>query len=105
MTTPPDPFAGAPQAAASTGWLGHPKPLTRLFTTEMWERFGYYGMRALLTLYLTKHFVLGDHAATGLYGGYTALVYLTPLVGGLVADQFLVSKRSVRFGAGLMALG
>lgn len=88
-----------------TGWFGHPPQLARLFTTEMWERFGYYGMRALLTLYLTKHFVLGDHAATGLYGGYTALVYLTPLVGGLVADQFLGSKRSVRFGAALMALG
>ena len=87
------------------GWLGHPRQLSRLFTTEMWERFGYYGMRAMLTLYLTKHFVLGDHAATGLYGGYTALVYLTPLLGGLVADQFIGSKRSVRFGAGLMALG
>jgi len=66
---------------------------------------GFYGMRALLTLYLTKHFVLGDHAATGLYGGFTALVYLTPLAGGLVADQYLGSKRSVRFGAILMALG
>src|SRR3954470_16644633 len=86
-------------------WFGHPRQLARLFTTEMWERFGYYGMRALLTLYLTKHFVLGDHAATGLYGGYTALVYLTPLVGGLIADQYLGSKRSVKFGAILMAIG
>jgi POT family proton-dependent oligopeptide transporter len=88
-----------------TGWFGHPRPLARLFTTEMWERMGFYGMRALLTLYLTKHFVLGDRAATGLYGGFTALVYLTPLVGGLIADQYLGSKRSVRFGAALMALG
>ena len=71
----------------------------------MWERFGYYGMRALLTLYLTKHFVLGDHASTGLYGGYTALVYLTPLIGGFIADQYLGSKRSVKFGAILMAIG
>jgi len=92
-------------SSTNTGWLGHPRQLSRLFTTEMWERFGYYGMRAMLTLYLTKHFVLGDRAATGLYGGYTALVYLTPLLGGLVADQFIGSKRSVRFGAGLMALG
>ncbi len=86
-------------------WMGHPAQLARLFSIEMWERFGFYGMRALLTLYLTKHFVLGDHAATGIYGGYTALVYLTPLAGGLVADQYLGSKRSVKFGALVMAAG
>lgn len=86
-------------------WFGHPRQLARLFTTEMWERFGYYGMRALLTLYLTKHFVFGDRAATGLYGGYTALVYLTPLIGGYLADQYLGSKRAVKFGAIVMALG
>jgi POT family proton-dependent oligopeptide transporter len=86
-------------------WFGHPRQLARLFTTEMWERFGYYGMRALLTLYLTKHFLFSDSQATGLYGGYTALVYLTPLVGGLIADQYLGSKRSVKFGAIVMALG
>jgi POT family proton-dependent oligopeptide transporter len=71
----------------------------------MWERFGYYGMRALLTLYLTKHFLFSDQQATGLYGGYTALVYLTPLVGGLLADQFLGFKRAVKFGAIIMAIG
>src|SRR4051794_27514735 len=86
-------------------WFGHPRQLARLFTTEMWERFGYYGMRALLTLYLTKHFLFSDSQATGLYGGYTALVYLTPLIGGLLADQFLGSKRAVKFGALIMALG
>lgn len=91
--------------AAEGTWFGHPKPLFWLFGTEMWERFGYYGMRALLTLYLTKHFILGDRASTGLYGGYTALVYLTPLVGGLLADQYLGSKRAVRFGALMMAVG
>jgi POT family proton-dependent oligopeptide transporter len=71
----------------------------------MWERFGYYGMRALLTLYLTKHFLFSDQQATGLYGGYTALVYLTPLIGGFLADQYLGSKRSVKFGAIVMAIG
>jgi POT family proton-dependent oligopeptide transporter len=91
--------------AAEESWFGHPRQLARLFTTEMWERFGYYGMRALLTLYLTKHFVFGDRAATGLYGGFTALVYLTPLVGGYLADQYLGSKRSVKFGAIIMAIG
>ena len=91
--------------AAEETWFGHPRQLARLFTTEMWERFGYYGMRALLTLYLTKHFVFGDREATGLYGGFTALVYLTPLVGGYLADQYLGSKRSVKFGAIMMAVG
>ncbi len=86
-------------------WFGHPRQLARLFSTEMWERFGFYGMRALLTLYLTQHFLFGDRAATGLYGGYTALVYLTPLVGGYLADQFLGSKRAVKFGAILMSIG
>ena len=91
--------------AAEKTWFGHPPQLARLFTTEMWERFGYYGMRALLTLYLTKHFVFGDREATGLYGGFTALVYLTPLIGGYLADQYLGSKRAVKFGAVLMSLG
>ena len=86
-------------------WFGHPRQLARLFTTEMWERFGYYGMRALLTLYLTKHFLFSDQTTTGLYGGFTALVYLTPLIGGFVADHYLGSKRSVKFGAILMSLG
>src|SRR3954471_5420620 len=86
-------------------WFGHPRQLARLFTTEAWERFGYYGMRALLTLYLTNYFLFSDEAATGLYGGFTALVYLTPLIGGLVADRYLGSKKSVKYGAILMSLG
>jgi POT family proton-dependent oligopeptide transporter len=102
---PFSPASGRTNPADKKTWFGHPRELARLFTTEMWERFGYYGMRALLTLYLTKHFVLGDHASTGLYGGYTALVYLTPLIGGFIADQYLGSKRSVKFGAILMAIG
>ena len=91
--------------AERSTWFGHPRQLARLFTTEMWERFGYYGMRALLTLYLTKHFLFSDQTTTGLYGGFTALVYLTPLIGGFVADHYLGSKRSVKFGAILMSLG
>jgi proton-dependent oligopeptide transporter, POT family len=86
-------------------WFGHPRPLARLFSTEAMERFGYYGMRALLTLYLAEHFLFNETTTTGLYGGFTALVYLTPLVGGLIADNYLGSKRSVKFGAVLMALG
>src|SRR3546814_7628951 len=62
-------------------------------------------MRSLLMLYLTKHFIFDDRSAAGLYGGYTALVYLTPLIGGYLADQYLGSKRSVKFGAIMMAIG
>jgi POT family proton-dependent oligopeptide transporter len=102
---PREPDISHENPAKKSEWFGHPSQLARLFTTEMWERFGYYGMRALLTLYLTKHFIFGDREATGLYGGFTALVYLTPLVGGLLADQYLGSKRSVKFGAILMAIG
>ena len=102
---PFSPASGKTDPADRKTWFGHPRELARLFTTEMWERFGYYGMRALLTLYLTKHFLFSDQQATGLYGGYTALVYLTPLVGGFLADQYLGSKRSVKFGAILMAIG
>jgi POT family proton-dependent oligopeptide transporter len=86
-------------------WFGHPAQLARLFTTEMWERFGFYGMRALLTLYLADHFLFSDQTTNGLYGAFTALVYLTPLFGGLLADRYLGSKRAVKFGALLMALG
>ncbi|MFZ4688740.1 MAG: peptide MFS transporter [Polymorphobacter sp.] len=86
-------------------WFGHPAQLARLFTTEAMERFGYYGMRALLTLYLADHFLFNDTTTTSLYGGFTALVYLTPLVGGLIADRYLGSKRSVKFGAIMMAIG
>ncbi len=103
--SPREPDISHVNPASGETWFGHPRQLARLFTTEMWERFGYYGMRALLTLYLTKHFVFGDRAATGLYGGFTALVYLTPLIGGYLADQYLGSKRSVKFGAILMAIG
>ena len=86
-------------------WFGHPRQLARLFSVEAWERFGFYGMRAMLVLYLTDHFLFNDRAASGIYGGYTALVYLTPLIGGWLADQYLGSKRSVKFGAILMAFG
>jgi proton-dependent oligopeptide transporter, POT family len=92
-------------AHSGSGWFGHPKQLKRLFTTEMWERFGYYGMRAILTLYLAQHFLFSDTTTAGLYGGFTALVYLTPLIGGLIADNYLGSKRSVKFGAILMSIG
>ena len=93
------------QPADGKTWLGHPRQLARLFSIEMWERFGFYGMRALLVLYLVKHFLLTDHQANGIVGGYLSLVYLTPVIGGFLADQYLGSKRSVKWGALVMAVG
>ena len=102
---PREPDISHENPASRRLWFGHPRQLARLFSTEAMERFGYYGMRALLTLYLAKHFLFSDSTTNGLYGGFTALVYLTPLVGGLIADRYLGSKRSVKFGALLMSLG
>src|SRR3981081_796133 len=116
--------------ARSRDLFGHPRGLTFLFATEMWERFSYYGMRALLVLYMTKYLLGPDHAdgviglaalrsllesmfgplgvqpfASQIYGLYTGLVYLTPLFGGLIADQVLGQRRTVIIGAALMAAG
>jgi proton-dependent oligopeptide transporter, POT family len=121
----------APIVAAQPGeFLGHPKGLAFLFATEMWERFSYYGMRALLVLYMVKYLLQGDRAETVLgltamkrmlevlfgpldiqplasqiYGFYTGLVYLTPILGGLLADRVLGQRRTVIVGAVLMAIG
>jgi POT family proton-dependent oligopeptide transporter len=84
--------------------FGHPKGLYVLFFTEMWERFSYYGMRALLILYLTKHFLFGEQAYA-IYGSYTALVYATPVIGGLIADRYLGCRKAVTIGAILLVLG
>jgi proton-dependent oligopeptide transporter, POT family len=110
--------------------FGHPRGLTFLFTTEMWERFSYYGMRSLLILYMVRFVLLPDNAdtviglaalrtfyesifgplatqpfASHIYGLYTALVYLTPLLGGMLADRVLGQRRTVILGASLMAVG
>ncbi len=84
---------------------GHPKGLYVLFATEMWERFNYYGMRAVLVLFMTKALLFTDAFASNLYGSYTSLVYLTPLIGGYIADRFWGNKRSIIVGGLLMAVG
>ena len=102
MTTP----------AGSNGprWFGHPRGLSTLFFTEMWERFSYYGMRAFLILYMTASVANGGlgfdvrHAAS-VYGNYVGSVWLTPIVGGLIADRFLGQYRSVLIGGSIIALG
>ncbi|PQZ83575.1 MULTISPECIES: peptide MFS transporter [unclassified Brevundimonas] len=76
-----------------------------LFLTEMWERFSYYGMRALLVLYLTQHFLFGPKEAQGIYAAYAALVYLMPVVGGMIADKYLGSRKAVIIGAVLLVAG
>ena len=114
----------------SGDFLGHPRALAYLFATEMWERFSYYGMRALLVLYMVKYLLEPQHAAevvglssfkgalelvfgplptqplaSQIYGFYTGLVYLTPILGGLLADRVLGQRRTVIVGATLMAIG
>jgi POT family proton-dependent oligopeptide transporter len=84
---------------------GHPRGLYVLFFAEMWERFCYYGMRALLALYLIKSLALGDEKGFAVYGAYTALVYAMPVIGGRIADSVLGSRLAVLFGGILMAIG
>lgn len=124
------PSTGARRATARRDILGHPRGLVFLFTTEMWERFSFYGMRSLLVLYMVKYLfhpgvadrVIGFAAtrraleaafgplgaqplASQIYGLYSALVYLTPILGGLLADRVLGQRRTVVIGALLMAAG
>jgi len=84
---------------------GHPKGLYVLFATEFWERFSYYGMRAIFILYMTKVLLLDKALASNIYGSYTGLVYLTPLIGGYVADRYWGNRKSIFVGGTLMALG
>ncbi len=96
----------APAAPTSPTIFGHPTGLFQLFFAEMWERFSYYGMRALLLFYMIKGFLgLNDGEAYGVYGAYTALVYMTPYFGGMLADRLLGRRRAVVVGGLLMAAG
>ncbi len=86
-------------------FAGHPKGLFLLFLAEMWERFSYYGMRALLIFYLVQHWLFSDSEASVIYGAYTALVYITPVIGGYLADRYLGQRKAVLFGAILLTFG
>ncbi|HEY2179040.1 MAG TPA: hypothetical protein VGH15_10690 [Caulobacteraceae bacterium] len=83
----------------------HPRGLFVLFFAEMWERFSYYGMRGLLVFYLTQQFLFSDAFAATTYGSYATLVYLVPLVGGVLADRWLGARKAVAFGALLLVAG
>jgi len=102
---PDSPGHTAPAGRSEKTFLGHPRGLVILFFTEMWERFSYYGMRGLLILYLTQHFLFSDERSTVLYGAYTALVYVMTIIGGTLADRYLGSRKAVTFGALLLVLG
>ena len=83
----------------------HPRGLIILFFAEAWERFSYYGMRGLLVFFLTQHFLFDDARAGSTYGSYTSLVYLLPLLGGILADRFIGTRKAVAFGALLLVAG
>ncbi len=98
-------MSDAQATAADTSFFGHPKGLAVLFFTEMWERFSYYGMRGLLIIYLTQHFLFSDERSAVMYGAYTALVYVMTIIGGTLADRYLGQRKAVTFGAILLVLG
>src|SRR5713101_2980966 len=86
-------------------FFGHPRGLSTLFFTEMWERFSYYGMRGFLILYMTKALGFTDQHAGLAYGNYVSSVWLTPIIGGFIADRWLGQYRSVLIGGIIIALG
>ena len=86
-------------------FLGHPGVMCMLFFTEMWERVSYYGMRAILVLYMVQGLKYLDSNAYSIYGAFTGLVYMTPLLGGIIADRLIGNQRAIIIGCALMALG
>jgi POT family proton-dependent oligopeptide transporter len=97
-----DTNGASPQQAE---WFGQPRGLTILFLTDMWEQFSYFGMRALLVYYMLKQLALGQERASLTYGAYTAFVFFTPILGGMISDRWLGARRSVVIGGFIMALG
>ncbi len=93
------------QGSQKRTFLGHPVGIYICFLTEMWERFSYYGMRALLILYLTKYHLFGAERASLIYGAFVGLVYMMPIFGGFLSDRYLGSRKAVTYGAILLVLG
>src|SRR5213083_2636062 len=110
MSTPIDATVASPASAADRGFFGHPRGLSTLFFTEMWERFSYYGMRAILTLYMTKSLAEGglnfaEGYAALIYATYVSSVWYLPLIGGWLADKVLGARRAVLIGGIVIACG
>src|SRR5215212_9959129 len=95
----------ASQHVAGTVPTGHPKGLRVLFATEMWERFNFYGMRTLLTIFLAQALIMGEQQASFIYGGYLGLCYLTPMLGGYISDKYLGNRNCIILGGFTMAIG
>lgn len=93
------------EQAARGDWFGHPRGLTFLFLTETWEKFSFFGMRALLVYYMVRHLGISQPHASVIYGMYTGAVYFTPIVGGAIADGWLGRRRAVMLGGAIMAAG
>ena len=97
--------AGSPADPHDDDFLGHPKGVYVCFFTEMWERFSFYGMKALLLLYLLQHHRFGDSRGLDILGAYGGLVYCLPVIGGMLADRWLGMRKAVVFGGILLVLG
>jgi proton-dependent oligopeptide transporter, POT family len=95
--------SAAPNNAAT--WFGHPKGLFVCFSTEMWERFSFYGMKYLLVLYLTKYHLFSDEDGLGIFAAYVGMVYAMPFIGGMLADRYLGTRKAVLFGGLLLVFG
>lgn len=98
-------FGDTRMSTTQATWFGQPRGLTILFLTEMWEKFSFYGMRTLLVYYMTKQLLIGQEQSSLIYGAYAACAYLTPIVGGYVADRWLGTRRAVIAGGAIMSLG
>ncbi len=105
MSTPAVASVSGSTARDDRAFFGHPRGLGLLAAAEMWERFSYYGMRAILVLYLTKALHWSGQDASRLYGAYTGAVYLTPMIGGYLADRFIGTRRSLVIGGIIIAIG
>src|SRR3954467_9877649 len=100
-----DAFVAVVNGSGGGTFLGHPQGLFLLFFLEMWERFSYYGMRAILVFYLTKHFLFTKDHSYAVYGAYTSLVYITPVIGGYLADRYLGARKAVTVGGIFIVIG
>ena len=100
-----EPAGSQPVTPGPSDWFGQPRGLTILFLTDMWEQFSFFGMRALLVYYMMKQLLMGQEFASLVYGVYTAFVFFTPIVGGVICDRWLGRRNSVVIGGSIMALG
>jgi POT family proton-dependent oligopeptide transporter len=103
--TPLDALSGPGRPSDQATWFGQPRGLTVLFLTEMWEKFSFFGMRALLVYYMTKQLMMGQQQASLIYGLYSGLVYFTPILGGAISDRWIGRRNAIILGGSIMAVG